>query len=409
MWAVLDAIDSLLVHFGLAGDRPKLSEQNRSLRKHASSLRSKTLGLTGDVDTFLNPKNQGGECASTAFWKHLAALYTGTRAKRHVAVDPHQGALEQLGILVDSVVSEVPDASLALLTICYILRLSGEWQVKLCHCSKPTSPFSTSFLLVRPEAATQNFVVDLFFADKFRFARVTPRMDGSETSLPSYCAGSVENFPSSFVGTESTLQRCVEFCSSLIAESFTALAMDLPPWRRNSHLQSVYKQFNEEHVMDILNRVDSSLHLAARGSKPRNPRLGQFALQLLGLLKSSISTTAAAVPSTGLSPEVLAPFVSNAELMAFLEHLTASQCQSCLRTQRADRTITFEKEKVMPVSPAAGPSLLTQWIAVRSPSQQRCGNEARSPDQRLPPMELFPNDSTGVGHNTRAIWLDTER
>ena len=37
--------------------------------------------------------------------------------------------------------------------------------------------------------------------------------------------------------------------------------------------------------MDILNRVDSSLHLAARGSKPRNPRLGQFALQLLGLLK----------------------------------------------------------------------------------------------------------------------------
>ena len=26
------------------------------------------------------------------------------------------------------------------------------------------------------------------------------------------------------------MQRCVEFCSSLIAESFTALAMDLPPW-----------------------------------------------------------------------------------------------------------------------------------------------------------------------------------
>ena len=49
------------------------------------------------------------------------------------------------------------------------------------------------------------------------------------------------------------------------------------------------------------------------------------------IVQSSISTTAAAVPSTGLSPEVLAPFVSNAELMAFLEHLTASQCQSCLR------------------------------------------------------------------------------
>ena len=78
----------------LIGDRPKLSEQNRSLRyarlwpvtdthsdtpprecyasaptfktlvcrKHASSLRSKTLGLTGDVDTFLNPKNQVFPC-----------------------------------------------------------------------------------------------------------------------------------------------------------------------------------------------------------------------------------------------------------------------------------------------------------------------------------------------------------
>ena len=78
-----------------------------------------------------------------------------------------------------------------------------------------------------------------------------------------------------------------------------------------------------------------------------------------------------------------------------------------LMAQRADRTITFEKGKVMPPSPAAGPSLLTQRIAVCSPSQQCCGNEASSPGQRLSPMVLFPNDSTGVRHNT--IWLDTER
>ena len=70
----------------------------------------------------------------------------------------------------------------------------------------------------------------------------------------------------------------------------------------------------------------------------------------------------------------------------FCDHAAINAC-CALRAQLTDRTITLENKKVMPVSPAAGPSLLIQCIAVRSPSQRRCGNETGSYDQRLPPME----------------------
>ena len=46
------------------------------------------------------------------------------------------------------------------------------------------------------------------------------------------------------------------------------------------------------------------------------------------------------------------------------DHAAINACRA-LRAQREDRTITFEKEKVMLVSPAACPSLFTLCIAMR--------------------------------------------